>query len=58
MNSFKLLIVIAVSGVAFAFFSLSSSAQEVTGEPGAPGATTTLDGGDCRQSGPRERLAR
>jgi arylsulfatase A-like enzyme len=44
MKAVKLLVAIAVSGVAFAFHLSSGIAQHITGEPGAPGATTTIPG--------------
>ena len=44
MKAVKLVVAIAVSGVALAFGSSWGIAQQVTGELGAPGATTTLGG--------------
>ncbi len=44
MRSAALAVAMAVSGVALSFHPSSSLAQQVTGEPGSPGATTTLDG--------------
>jgi arylsulfatase A-like enzyme len=44
MKAFKLVVAMAVSGVAFAFHSSSSIAQQVAGEPGSPGATSTISG--------------
>ena len=44
MKAVKLVVVMAVSGVAFASYSSGCIAQQVTGELGSPGATTTLSG--------------
>jgi arylsulfatase A-like enzyme len=44
VKAFKLIVAIAVSGVALTFSSSSGIAQHVTGELGAPGATTTIPG--------------
>ena len=44
MKAVKLVVAIAVSGVAFAFYPSSCIAQQVTGEPGSPSATTTISG--------------
>ena len=44
MKLVKLVVAIAVSGVAFAFYSSCGMAQQVTGELGSPGATTTISG--------------
>jgi arylsulfatase len=44
MKAVKLVVVMTVSGVAFASYSSGCIAQQVTGELGSPGATTTLSG--------------
>ena len=44
MKAVKLVVAIAVSGVAFAFYSSCCIAQQVTGELGSPSATTTISG--------------
>ena len=44
MKSVTLVVVTLVSGVALSLHPLNCLAQQVTGEPGSPGATTTLDG--------------
>jgi len=44
MKMVRLIVAMAVSSAAFAFCSSRANAQVVTGEPGSPGATTTLDG--------------
>ena len=44
MKSVKLVVAIAVSGVAIASYSSRGIGQQVTGVPGSPNATTTLDG--------------
>ena len=44
MSSVKLIVVMTVSVVAFAPFSSRCVAQQVTGEAGSPGATTTISG--------------
>jgi arylsulfatase len=44
MKMVRMIAAIAVSGAVFAFCSSGANAQVVTGEPGSPGATTTLDG--------------
>jgi len=44
MESVKLAVAILVSGVAFTFHLSPSIAQQVTGELGTPGATTTIPG--------------
>ena len=44
MNTVKLVVAIAVSGVALAFYSSCCIAQQVTGELGSPSATTTISG--------------
>jgi arylsulfatase A-like enzyme len=44
MKAVKLVVAIAVSGVAFALYASCAIAQHVTGELGSPSATTTLSG--------------
>ncbi len=44
MKAVKLVVAITVSVVAFALYASCCIAQQVTGELGSPGATTTLDG--------------
>ena len=44
MKAVKLVVTIAVAGVAFVFHSSCCFAQQVTGELGSPGATTTISG--------------
>jgi arylsulfatase len=44
MKALKRVVAIAVAGVALGFPFSASFAQHVTGEPGAPGATTTIPG--------------
>ncbi len=44
MKAVKLVVAIAVSGVAFASYSSSCIAQQVTGELGSPSGTTTISG--------------
>ena len=44
MRSAALAVAMAVSGVALSFYPSTCLAQQVTGEPGSPGATTTLSG--------------
>jgi len=44
MKTDKLLVVTTISSIAFGLYSSSCFAQQVTGEPGSPGATTTLGG--------------
>ena len=44
MKAVKLVVAIAVSGVALAFYSSYCIAQQVTGELGSPSATTTISG--------------
>ena len=44
MKAVKLVVAIAVSCVAFAFYSSCCFAEQVTGELGSPSATTTISG--------------
>ncbi len=44
MKSAGLVVALVLSGIAISFHPSYSLAQQVTGEPGSPGATTTLDG--------------
>jgi arylsulfatase len=44
MKVVKLVVAVAVTGVAFVFYASRGIAQQVSGEPGSPSATTTLDG--------------
>ncbi|WP_166360277.1 arylsulfatase [Pseudomonas akapageensis] len=44
MKAIRLVVSVTVSGIAFACFSSGCIAQQVTGEPGSPRATTTISG--------------
>ena len=53
MRSAAFAVAMAVSGVALSFHPSNCLAQQVTGEPGSPGATTTLDGKRLPAAEPR-----
>jgi arylsulfatase A-like enzyme len=53
MNATKLFVAMAVSGIAFAFHSSHSVAQQVTGELGSPSATTTIRGNQLPPPDPK-----
>ena len=55
MKTVKLLVATAISSIAFGLYSYSCFAQQVTGEPGSPGATTTLGGKQLPPPDPKFR---
>ena len=55
MKAVKLVVAIAVAGVAFMLHASYGVAQQVTGELGSPSATTTLSGAGGRRASCRRR---
>src|SRR5208282_143596 len=53
MNAVRHVVAIALCGIAFAFLPSSSIGQQVTGELGAPNATTTIPGNQLPPADPK-----